>query len=63
MSDIRILAQFNFENAYKEYTEASNQISIAFTEQEKEKAQERFKKASDRFNLAYKNLKDVENEA
>ncbi|MBQ9315030.1 MAG: hypothetical protein IJ220_08610 [Clostridia bacterium] len=63
MNDQRIIAQLEFENAYKEYTEASNTLFNARIDIEKQEAREKFEKASERFNLAYKRLKDIRNDS
>ena len=60
MDDSHVLAQLEFENAYKAYTEASNKVYNATTQEEKQKAQEIFDKASERFNLAYQKFKEAE---
>lgn len=62
MNSDHIFAQLEFESAYKAYTEASNRIFNARTEQEKLEEREKFEKASERFNIAYQNLKDYEDD-
>ena len=60
MEDSRIVAELEFENAYKDYTEASNRVYNATSDAEKKVEKERFEIASRRFDSAYKRLKEIE---
>lgn len=52
-----IWAQQEFNEAYQVYTDVCHRVSLAHTDDEKKREADNLKKASDKFNEAYKKLK------
>lgn len=60
MNDERILAEYKFETAYKNYTEASNRVFNATTDEERKAEWKSFEKAGREFNIAYQKLRKLD---
>lgn len=58
----RIMAQLEFDVAYRAYTEASKRVYDAVTQEQRKNEQDQFEKASERFSQAYLRLKQAQNE-
>lgn len=58
----RIMAQLEFDAAYRAYTEASKRVYDAVTQEQRKNEQDQFEKASERFSQAYLRLKQARDE-
>lgn len=62
-NDSRIMAEVEFNAAYRAYTEASKRVYDATTQEQRQNAKDQFNKASERFDQACLRLNQVQNES